>query len=34
MRKGYKENQIRQELLKDGWKEEMIDRAFESLKKR
>ncbi len=33
MRKGYKENRIRQELLKDGWSKEMIDKAFEDLKK-
>ncbi len=33
LRRGYTEQQIRNELLKDGWRKEMLDRAFSSLRK-
>jgi len=34
MRRGYTEKQIRNELLRDGWKKHMVDMAFESLRRR
>ena len=34
LRRGYTELQIRNELLKDGWKKHMVDIAFDSLRRR
>ena len=33
LQKGYSEGQLREALLKQGWKKELIDKAFEGLKK-
>jgi len=32
LRKGYKKQKIKQQLLKTGWKKEIVDKAFKNLK--